>query len=100
MGRLIILKRNWDVEELIEHFTLLPEEMQLVGNKSGETRIGFAVLLKVFQYQARFPAKNEIPKAVVQFSNPQLFSQYDRGNTSFEAIDKPSGKNRWVRSSN
>ncbi|GGA58993.1 putative transposase [Kroppenstedtia guangzhouensis] len=78
------MKRNWDVEELIEHFTFLPKEMQLVGNKTGETRIGFAVLLKVFQYQARFPAtKKEIPKAVVSYiakqinTDPQLFSQYD-----------------------
>jgi len=78
------MKRNWDVEELIEHFTLLPNEMKLVGNKTGETRIGFAVLLKVFQYQARFPSgKNEIPKTVVNYiakqigTDPELFSQYD-----------------------
>ncbi|WP_240421682.1 hypothetical protein [Paenibacillus periandrae] len=36
-------------------FTFLPNEMQQVGNKSGETRLGFSVLFKFFQYEARFP---------------------------------------------
>lgn len=38
------MKRNWELDELIEHFTFLPNEKQQVGNKSGETRLGFAVL--------------------------------------------------------
>lgn len=29
--------------------------MQQIGNKSSETRIGFAVMFKFFQYEARFP---------------------------------------------
>lgn len=40
------MKRNWELDELIEHFTILPNEMRLIENKTGETRIGFAVLLK------------------------------------------------------
>jgi hypothetical protein len=35
------VKRNWELDELIEHFTILPNEMQLIENKTGETRIGF-----------------------------------------------------------
>ncbi|WP_020153457.1 hypothetical protein [Caldibacillus debilis] len=38
------MKRNGELDELIEHFTFLPNEMQQVGNKSGGTRLGFAVL--------------------------------------------------------
>ncbi|MDP1512066.1 hypothetical protein Q8I65_17965 [Paenibacillus ottowii] len=49
------MKRNWELDELIEHFTILPNEMRLIENKTGETRIGFAVLLKFFQNEARFP---------------------------------------------
>lgn len=49
------VKQNWDLEELIEHFTVIPEEMRLLGNRYGGTRLGFAVLLKFFQYQGRFP---------------------------------------------
>ena len=47
------MKRQWDAEELVEHFTLLPEEMKLLENKSEENRLGFAVLLKFFQMEAK-----------------------------------------------
>jgi hypothetical protein len=40
------MKRTWTSEELLEHFTLLPDELAAVSNKSGATRLGFAVLLK------------------------------------------------------
>ena len=78
------MKRIWEPDELIEHFTFLPNEMQLIGNKSGATRLGFAVLFKFFQYEARFPShRSEVPKAVVQYiakrvGTPEdLFAQYD-----------------------
>lgn len=78
------MKRNWELDELIEHFTFLPNEMQQVGNKSGETRIGFAVLFKFFQYEARFPThKYEVPKTVINYiakqidSKPELYAHYD-----------------------
>ncbi|TMD69599.1 MAG: transposase, partial [Chloroflexi bacterium] len=35
------MKRTWTAEELLEHFTLLPDEFVAVGNKSGATRLGF-----------------------------------------------------------
>ena len=78
------MKRNWEPDELIEHFTFLPNEMQQVGKKTGETRLGFAVLFKFFQYEARFPSqKSEVPKVVVQFiarrvgAPEELFALYD-----------------------
>lgn len=43
------MKRNWITEELVKHWTLLPNELDLVGNKTGATRLGFAVLLKFFR---------------------------------------------------
>ncbi len=48
------MKRSWTSEELLEHFTLLPAELMAVSNKSGATRLGFAVLLKCLQYEGRF----------------------------------------------
>jgi hypothetical protein len=39
------MKREWHPDELMEHWTMLPQEHQLLGNKSGPTRLGFAVLL-------------------------------------------------------
>jgi hypothetical protein len=54
------MKRQWETEELIEHWTLHVEELALLGNKSGATRRGFAVLLKFFQKKEN---KNETPNA-------------------------------------
>lgn len=62
------MKRQWTPEELVEHFTLLPDERALLANKTGHNRLGFAVLLKFFQIEARFPvSKQEIPKQVVSY---------------------------------
>jgi TnpA family transposase len=78
------MKRIWDIEELVEHFTLLPQDMDLLANKTGSTRLGFAVLLKYFQYEARFPiAKQDVPKPILTYlANqlnlaPELYLQYD-----------------------
>jgi TnpA family transposase len=78
------MKRLWQIPELVEHFTLLPNDFALLANKTGPTRLGFALLLKFFQYEARFPyAKNEIAWPVVNFVAPQLglppefYLQYD-----------------------
>ena len=43
-----MVKPNWEAEELIEHWTLLPQELELVENKVGGNKIGFALLLTVF----------------------------------------------------
>jgi hypothetical protein len=75
------MKRNWGLDELIEDFTLLPNEFATLGNKTGVTRLGFAIFLKFFQYNARFPvSKNEIPKDVINFIAKQLSID----NTLFE----------------
>lgn len=78
------MKRQWDIEELIEHFTLLPKELDFLSNKTGPTRLGCALLLKCFQFEGRFPeAKNEIPRAVIDYVAHQLkleaadFQHYD-----------------------
>lgn len=77
------MKRRWTPEELLEHFTLLPGELTAVGNKSGATRLGFAVLLKCLQYEGRFPrSRQEAAPEVVRFLATQvgvdatLFAQY------------------------
>ena len=36
-------------------WTLSPDELELLGNKTGVTRLRFAVLLKAFQFDGRFP---------------------------------------------
>jgi TnpA family transposase len=78
------LKRNWELDELIEHFTLLPNELELVENKFDETRLGFAALFKFFQHEARFPKnKFEIPRTILAYIakqlslDPNLYAKYD-----------------------
>ncbi len=67
------MKRNWEAEELVEHWTLLPPELASLGNKSGATRLGFAVLLKFFQYEARFPREaSEVPTVALNYVAQQL----------------------------
>lgn len=68
-----MVKTNWDTEELIENWTLLPTELELVKNKVGANKIGFAVLLKYFQYFARFPdSPKEVPDAIISYIAQQL----------------------------
>lgn len=41
-----------DLDELVEHWTLLKDEQALVSGKRGATRLGFAVLLKFYTQTA------------------------------------------------
>jgi hypothetical protein len=44
-----------DLDELVEHWTLLEDERQLVAGKRGATRLGFALVLKFYARASRFP---------------------------------------------
>lgn len=85
------MKRYWEIDELIEHFTFLPNELSQLGNKSGATRFSFAVLFKFFQYEARFPvSKVEIPKEVLIYISKQL-------NLDFSLIDDYDWNGRTIK---
>jgi hypothetical protein len=49
------MKQFWHPDELAHHWTLSGEERALLANKTGATRLAFAILLKAFQYDGRFP---------------------------------------------
>ncbi len=49
------VKRDWSADEFVEYWTLLPGEKQCLARKTGPMRLGFAVLLKVFQHEGCFP---------------------------------------------
>ena len=60
------MKRVWTADELVKYWTLTPDELELLANKTGPTRLGFALLLKFFQYEGRFPQhRNEIPSTII-----------------------------------
>lgn len=61
------MKRSWTEEELVEQWTLFPDELALVGAKTGHTRLGFAVMLRYFAGEGRFPRdKHEVPAEVLR----------------------------------
>jgi TnpA family transposase len=55
-----------DEHDLAQHWTLSPVERTMLANKSGSTRLGFALLLKVFQRDGRFPERaDDLPRSVI-----------------------------------
>ncbi|MCX4538860.1 DUF4158 domain-containing protein (plasmid) [Streptomyces sp. NBC_00841] len=67
------MRREWEPEDLIEVWTLLEEDQQRLRNKSGANRLGFALLLKFFEVEARFPEDEaEVPAAAVSYVAQQV----------------------------
>lgn len=67
------MARVLELDELVEHFTLLPDEVALLRNKFGATRLGFALLLKFFVRAGRFPSgRSELGDQVVEFVAGQV----------------------------
>lgn len=56
------------MDELIERWTVLDDELELVAGKRGATRLGFALLLKYYTWQGWFPrGRAEFPDEAVAF---------------------------------
>lgn len=67
------MRAEWSPEELVGSWTLVDEDWRLVGNKSGPTRLGFALLLKFFELEARFPSSAaELPLVAVEYVAEQV----------------------------
>jgi len=67
------MRQHWEIDELIRHWTFDPNDLALVRNKTGPTRVGFAVLLKFFELEARFPrSRDEIPAEAADFVAKQV----------------------------
>ncbi|MFE4581331.1 DUF4158 domain-containing protein [Streptomyces chartreusis] len=67
------MRQEWEPEDLIEVWTLLEEEQERLRNKSGANWLGFALLLKFFEVEARFPeVAGEIPVPAVSYVAQQV----------------------------
>lgn len=56
------MARSVDLEDLVEHFTLVPAEPGLLRGKAGATRLGFGLMLKFLIWKGRFPnSVSELP---------------------------------------
>jgi hypothetical protein len=67
------VQQEWEPEDLIEVWTLLEGDQERLRNKSGANRLGFALLLKFFEVEARFPEDaGEIPVPAVSYVAQQV----------------------------
>jgi hypothetical protein len=68
------VRREWEPEELVAAWTLVEDdERELVAYKRGATRLGFALMLKFFEIEARFPRHaGEYPPAAVAYVARQV----------------------------
>ena len=67
------MKRCWNEQDLIDHWTPFEAEMALLANRTGRGRIGLAVLLKYFQLNGRFPRRHgDVPGPVLAFLGERL----------------------------
>jgi hypothetical protein len=58
------MQRHWDEQELAEQWSLSPDERQRLANRTDHSRLGYAVLLKFFRIEGRFPRdRKEVPAA-------------------------------------
>jgi hypothetical protein len=79
------------MDELVEHWTVLRGERDLVDAKHGVTRLGFALILKFYTRHGRFPrGRGEFPDEVVEHvarqvkCSPADLGLYDWGGRSVE----------------
>ena len=65
--------QDWNTEEWIEQFTLLPIEINFLGSNAPHNHLGKALMLKFFQSHYRFPESlAEIPQFIVEHMAQQL----------------------------
>jgi hypothetical protein len=61
------------LDELVDDWTLVGDERDLIAGKRGATRLGFAVLLKFYTCHGWFPsARSELPGEAVEFVAKQV----------------------------
>lgn len=86
------MKQNWTIDELIDNWTLLPNELELATRPNARVnRLGFALLLKYFQIEGQFPYhQSEIPQTAITYVARQLdiertlFQEYPWGKAVFK----------------
>ena len=85
------MQAEWEPDELIDAWTLTGGGWDLIANKAGVTRLGFAVMLKFYEIEGRFPAYPEgVPPAAVRYLgslvkvDPALFAKYSWAGRSIK----------------
>jgi hypothetical protein len=61
------------LDELVDHWTVLDDERNLIAGKRGPTRLGFTLLLKFYTQHGRFPSgRSGLPDEAVEFVARQV----------------------------
>jgi TnpA family transposase len=78
------MARDLGLDEVVDHFTLVGDEVDQLRNKAGATRLGFALALKFILWRGRFPrGRHELADDAVAHVARQLgvaageFGSYD-----------------------
>jgi Domain of unknown function (DUF4158) len=67
------MQQDLTLDELASSWTLVAPDWDSIGNKTGATRLGFSLVLKFFEREARFPSgPSELPEAAVGFVARQV----------------------------
>src|SRR3954463_1944614 len=68
------MKRRWTTGELLEHWSLHADELEMTSSaRTPSNQLGFALLLKWFQYEGLFPKrKQDVPLDIVEHLARQL----------------------------
>ena len=76
-----------DLDELVDHWTLLKDERELVAGKRGPTRLGFALLLKFYARAGRFPrGRAELDDDAVAFVARQTGAPPNAVHPAYQAM--------------
>ncbi len=77
------MRREWELDDLVDSWTLVDADRELIANKHGATKLGFCLLLKFFEIEGRFPRHaGEVPPAAVEYIarqvkvDPAVFAAY------------------------
>jgi hypothetical protein len=67
------VRRDWELDDLIDAWTLVEADRALIANKHGPSKLGFCLLLKFFEIEGRFPRHpGEVPPAAVDYLARQV----------------------------
>lgn len=82
----------------MERWTLFPDELALVAGRTGYTRLGFAVVLRFFAGEGRFPRdKHEVPAEVLRFVGEQVGTGPEAGPEGWLRYDWGGGSVKYHR---
>ena len=78
-----MMNHNWNTEDIIDHFTLLPPEISFLGSNDPHNHLGKALLLKYFQKGGRFLLRQLIYKKEDLVTDLDLGEQEDDGDDPY-----------------